>query len=175
MSGWLCDGKRGCKPGYSCESQVITVCHDIADSLHEGVKTDAIIIDFSKAFDLVPHDELLTTIAAPGVDLKVVVWVKEFLLGHSQWVRVDGQLSEVLRVTSGVSQGTVLGPLQILAFINDIWIITESNMWLFADYCVIYWKITDSSDIDKLQTDLNRLEEWAVENEMKINPGKIKQ
>ena len=73
MSELLCAGKHGFKPGYSCESKVITVCHDIADSLHEGVKTDAIIIDFSKAFNLVPHDELLTTIAAPGVDLKVVV------------------------------------------------------------------------------------------------------
>ena len=58
---------------YSCESQVVTVCQDIADSLDEGVRTDAIIIDFSKAFDLVPHDRLLTKIAASGVDLRVVV------------------------------------------------------------------------------------------------------
>ena len=56
--------------------------------------TDAIIIDFSKAFDLVPHDRLLTKIAASGVELRVVVWIKEFLSGRSQRVRVDGQLSE---------------------------------------------------------------------------------
>jgi hypothetical protein len=56
MSGWLYEGRHGFKPGYSCESQVVTVCQDIADSLDEEVKTDAITTDFSKAFDLVPHD-----------------------------------------------------------------------------------------------------------------------
>ena len=59
--------------GYSCESQDVTVCQDIADSLDEGVRTDAKIIDFSKAFDLVPHDRLRTKIARTGVDLRVVV------------------------------------------------------------------------------------------------------
>jgi len=84
MSGWLHEGQHGFRPGYSCESQVVTVCQDIADSLDEGVRTDAIIIDFSKAFDLVPNDRLLTKIAATRVDLRVVVWVKELLLGRSQ-------------------------------------------------------------------------------------------
>jgi len=78
MNGWLYEGQHGFRPGYLCESRVFTFCRDIADSLDEGVKTDAIIIDFSKAFDLVPHDRLLTKIAATGVGLRVVVWVKEF-------------------------------------------------------------------------------------------------
>ena len=60
------------------------VYQDIADSLDEGVRKDAIITDFSNAFDLVPHDRILTKIAATGVDLRVVVWAKEFLLGRSQ-------------------------------------------------------------------------------------------
>ena len=109
MGGY--EGQHGFRSGYSCESQVVTVCQDIADSLDERVRTEAIIIDFSKAFDLVPHDRLLTKITASGVDLRVVVWVKEFLLGRSQ--RVDGQLSEEVRVTSEVPQGSVLGPLLI--------------------------------------------------------------
>ena len=123
---------------------------------------------------MVPHDRLLTKIAATGGDLRVIVWVKEFLLGRSQRVRVEWQLSEEVRVTSGVPQGSVLGPLLFLAYVTDIWRNTESNIRPFADGCVIYRKIMDSSDIDKLQTDLNRLGEWAVENEMKINPDKIK-
>jgi len=172
MSGWLYEGQHGFRPGYSCESQVVTVCQDIADSLDEGVRSDAIIIDFSKAFDLVPHYRLLTKIAATRVDLRVVVWITEFLLGRSQRVRVDGQLSEEVRVISGVPQGSVLGPLLFLAYVNDIWRNTEYNIRLFADDCIIYRKITDSKDIEKLQKDLNRLEEWAVENEMKINPDK---
>jgi len=79
MSGWLYEGQHGFIPGYSCESQLVTVCQDIADSLDEGARTDAIIIDFSKAFDLVPRDRLLMKIAATRVDLRVVLWVKEFL------------------------------------------------------------------------------------------------
>jgi len=104
--------------------------------------------------------------------LRVVVWIKEFLLGRSQRVRLDGQLSEEVRVTSGVPQGSISGPLLFLAYVNDIWRNAESNIRLFADDCIIYKKITDSKDIEKLQEDLNRLGEWAVENEMKINPYK---
>jgi hypothetical protein len=133
-----------------------------------------IVIDFSKAFDLVPHDRLLMKTAETGVDLRVVVWVTEFLLGRLQRVRVDGQLSEEVRVTSGVPQGSVLGPLLFLAYVNDIWRNIESNIRLLADDCIIYRKINDSSDSDKLQKDLNKLGEWALENEMKINPGKSK-
>jgi len=92
MSGCLYKGQHGFRPGYSCESQLVTVCQDIVDSLDEGVRKGAITTEFSKAFNLAPHDRLLTKIAATGVDLRVVVWVKEFLLGHSQRVRLDGQL-----------------------------------------------------------------------------------
>jgi len=97
----------GFRPGYSCESQVITVWQGTADSLDNGNRTDAIIIDFSKAFDLVPHGRLLTKIANSGVDSRVVVWIREFLLGRTQRFRVGGHLSEEVRVTSGVPQGSV--------------------------------------------------------------------
>jgi len=80
MNGWLYEGQHGFRPGYSCESQVVTVCQDIADSLDEGVRRDTKIICFSKAFFLVQHDRLFRKIAATGVDLRVGVRVKEFLL-----------------------------------------------------------------------------------------------
>ena len=79
-----------------------------------GVGTDAGIIDFFKAFDLVPHDQLLMKLVALGVDSRVVVWVREFLVGHTHWVRVGGQLSKEIKVTSGVPHGSVLGPLLLL-------------------------------------------------------------
>ena len=91
---WLCEGQRGFRPGYSCESQVITVCQDIADSLDNGDRIDAVIIEFLKAFDLVPHGHLLMKIANSGVDSRVVVWIWELLLGRTQRVRVGGHLSE---------------------------------------------------------------------------------
>ena len=96
---WLYEEKHGFRPGYSCESQVITVCQDIADSVNNGDRIDAIVIDFSKAFDLVPQDRLLMKIAISGVDTRVVAWAREFLLGRTLRVRVGGQLSEEVRVT----------------------------------------------------------------------------
>ena len=83
-------------------------------------------------------------------------------------------VNQSVRATAGVSQGSVLGPLLFLAYVNDIWRNVESNIRLFADDYTMYRKIKDSSDIDKLQTDLNRLGEWAVESEMNLNPGKSK-
>jgi hypothetical protein len=76
---------------------------------------------------------MLKKMAATGVDLRVVVWVNEFLLGRSQRVRVDGKVYEEVRVTSGVPEGNVLVPLRFLAYVNDIWRDIESNILLFAD------------------------------------------
>jgi hypothetical protein len=103
-------------------------------------RIDAIVIDFSKAFDLVPHDRLLMKIAISGVDSRIVAWVREFLRGRTHRVKVGGQISEEVRITSGVPQGRVLGPLLFLAYVNDIWRNTESTIRLFADDCVIYKK-----------------------------------
>jgi len=129
----LYEGQHGFRPGYSRESQVITACQGIADSLDNGDKIEAIIVDFSKAFDLVPHGRLLTKIANSGVDSSVVVWITEFLLGRTQRVRLGRQASEEVRVTSGVPQGSVLHPLLFLAYVNDIWRNMESTIRLFAD------------------------------------------
>ena len=107
---------------------------------------------------------MLTKIANSGVDSRVVVWIREFLLGCTQRDRVGGQLSAEVRVTSGVLQGSVLGPLLFLAYVNDIWRNMESTIRLFADDCVIYKKIINTADMEKLQKDLDRLGEWAVEN-----------
>ena len=80
----------------------------------------------------------------------------------------------LVRVTSGVPQGSVLGPLLFLAYVNDIWRDIKSKIRLFADDCIIYRKILYIKDVEKLQTDLDRLGNWAEENEMKINPIKVR-
>ena len=86
-----------------------------------------------------------------------MVWIREFLLDRTQSVRVGGQLSAEVRVTSGVPQGSVLGPLLFLAYVNDIWRNMESTIRLSADDCVIYRKIINNADMEKLQKDLYRL------------------
>jgi hypothetical protein len=80
---------------------------------------------------------------------------------------------EEVRVTSVVPQGSILGPLLFLAYVNDIWRNIESTIRLFVDDCIIYRKIINNKDMENLQIDLNRLGEWAVENAMAINPANL--
>jgi len=172
---WLCEGHHGFKEGYSCDCQVNTVRQDMAGSLDEVIFIYAIIIDFSKAFVLVPHDRLFTKLVASGVDSKVVVWVREFLVGRTERVRVGGQQSKEVKVNSSVPQGNVLCTLLFIVYLSDIWKNIDSSNRPFADYCTIYGKITNKNKIENFRKDLDTLGECAVENGMKINPGKIRQ
>ena len=115
------------------------------------------IIDYSKAFNRVPHDRLLTKLVDSGVDPRVVAWVRKFLLGRSQRVRVGGKLFEAVAVTSGVPQGSVLGPLLFFAYVNAIWMNIGTNTRLFADDCILYRKITNRLDVEIVQADLDRV------------------
>jgi len=150
-------GSTWVQTGVFVESQVITVCQDIADSLDNGDKIDAIIVDFSKAFDSVPHGRLLTKIANSGVNSKVVGWIREFVLGRTTRDRVGRQLSEKVRINSRLTQGSVLGAILFLAYVNDIWRNMVSTSRLFADDCLIYRKITYNADMEKFQNILERL------------------
>ena len=136
------------RPGYSCENQVITLCQDITDTLEVVVGVDVIIMDISKAFDIVPHDLLLTKLAASGVDSRVVVWVREILVGRTQRVRVGGQLYKSVKVITGVPQWSVLYPQLFLVFVNDIWRNIDWSIRLFADGCIIYREIANKNDIE---------------------------
>jgi len=139
----------------------------MTNSMDEGLRTDTIIMDVSNAFDLVPQDRLLTKIAAAGLNLRVVVWEKG--ISVRTFTESSSRHETILRSQSNLRmlQGSALGPPIFLADENDVWRNLESNIRLFADECTIYRKRTDSSDVDKLQMDLNTSGEWEVENESK--------
>ena len=109
--GILTDLQHGFRSGFSCETQLLITSHDILKNFDNKVQTDVIILDFSKAFDTVPHDRLLTKLEHLGIDGKINSWMQAFLTNRSQQVVVDGEASDPVSVDSGVPQGSVLGPL----------------------------------------------------------------
>jgi hypothetical protein len=112
-----------------------------------GDKIGAIGIDFSKVLNLIPHDRLLMKIAISRVDSRAVPWVREFLLGRTQTIKLRGQISEDVRVTYCIRQGSIFGLLLFLAYVNDIWRNNESTIGVFADDCVLYIKMINNEDI----------------------------
>ena len=130
--------------------------HDLYKIADLGTQLDMGILDFSKAFDVVPHTRLLNKLQFYGINDEVCCWIRNFLEGRTQRVMVDGMFSQDENVDSGVPQGAVLGPLPFLLFINDITtnLNTRTRIRLFADDCLIYRAIHSIQDQILLQQDL---------------------
>jgi len=129
-------------------------------------------MDFSKAFDKVSHSRLLYKLEWYGVKGQTYSWVTDFLTGRSQQVVLEGKQSDSSNVTSGVPQGSVLGPILFLIYINDLPDCVHSQVRLFADDTIVYRKINSPNDVDSLQEDLGRLEGWEKRWQMEFHPGK---
>ena len=138
----------------------------------EGKQTDLILLDFSKAFDKVNHLKLLYKLQVHGVQGKTLGWIESFLVGRSQTVVLDGESSDELPVLSGVPQGSVLGPILFLLYINDLPENVQSQVRLFADDTAVYLTVQDPNDSKRLQSDLNVLQEWEKKWDMEFNPSK---
>ena len=110
-----------------------------------------LVLDFSKAFDTVAHKRLLGKLESYGIDGNLYGWIQSFLEGRTQRVVVDGETSGPASVKSGILQGSVLGPLLFLIFINDLAEHTTSTVRLFADDCVMYKSVKSVRDCQELQ------------------------
>ena len=173
----LADCQHGFRSQRSCETQLVQFYHDMVSNLDgaqdRGQKqTDVIIMDFAKAFDKVPHRRLLYKLGYYGIRGSYHKWISSWLSERSQKVVLDGQASDPVPVLSGVPQGSVLGPVLFLIFINDLPDNIRSSVRLFADDCVLYWNIKSPIDCKILQDDLNSLSRWETDWQMKFNVAK---
>jgi hypothetical protein len=164
--------QHGFRERRSCETQLIELVDEISKNLSSGKQTDLVLLDFSKAFDKVNHLKLLFKLQEHGVSSQTVSWIQSFLVGRSQSVVVNGCMSDQVPVTSGVPQGSVLGPLLFLLYINDLPDMVTSQVRLFADDTAVYLAVTCLSDCQRLQNDLSKLETWEKLWDMEFNPSK---
>ena len=168
----LTDSQHGFRRRRSCETQLLTLVEELMSGLDRGKQHDLAVLDFSKAFDRVPHARLLKKLDHYGVRGGTHSWIKAFLSNRTQQVVVDGATSDPEAVISGVPQGSVLGPILFLAFINDLPQQVSSKTRLFADDCIVYRTICSSQDTEILQDDLRKLAEWEKTWGMDFHPEK---
>ena len=168
----LVNHQHGFCRGYSCESQLITIVEHLARKLDHGKQTDVLLLDFSKAFDTVPHKRLLKKLDHYGIHGQLIKWIESWLCGRTQTVVVKGSQSSPVTVTSGVPQGTVLDPLMFLLYINNIGLQITPELGLFADDSVLYGVVNNISSVEVLQSDLNKLVVWSEKRQMAFNASK---
>ena len=160
----------------SCVTQLLSVFHTIGHDLDKNIQTDVLYLDFAKAFDSVDHAIVLEKLRGYGVTGSVLGWFADYLNGRTQRVVVDGVASTWSPVTSGVPQGSILGPLLFVIFINDLPDVVQNGTEtaLYADDTKLHNTITSTDDCKCLQQSLTNLNCWSVQNNIRFNAPKCK-
>ena len=162
----LADFQHCFRSQRSLETQLVQFFHDLVSNLDRALnryhrQTDVIIMDFAKAFDKVPHMRLLYKLDYYGKRGSTYKWITSWLSERSQKVVLYGHASDPVPVLSVVPQGSVLGPVLFLIFINDLQENIRSYVRIFADDCVLYRNIESPIDCQILPDDLNSLAQWG--------------
>ena len=156
---------------------MINLIDSLSTALLNNTSTDVIYFDFAKAFDSVNHDLILKKLKhIYGIDGRMLKFLRGYLQDRKQRVVLDNHISEEVKVLSGVPQGSILGPLLFVLFINDIYtnIDPNTNIELYADDTKMRRRINSIHDCEFLQNDIKSLYKWAIDNKMKFHPGKCK-
>ena len=167
--------QHGFIPGKSCVTQLVEVIDYIGSLLDSGKQTDVIYLDMSKAFDKVQHSLILDKLRQYNISGNLLNWFTSYLRGRRQRVTVLGATSKERKVTSGVPQGSILGPVLFLLYVNDLpKTVNTSKVAYFADDTKILKQVDNLQDTAGLQNDIISLNGWATDNGLTFNQMKCK-
>ena len=161
----------------SCTTNMVNFCDSLALSLNDCIRTDVVYFDFSKAFDSVNHDILLYKLKHMfNIDGRLLKFLANYLSDREQQVVIGNAISSRKPVLSGVPQGSILGPILFVLFINDLpaGLSYGTELALYADDTKIWRKIVSEKDHEALQNDINYLYNWSINNKMNFHPQKCK-
>lgn len=168
--------QHGFVPLRDCMTNLLICMEKWSEFLEMGESVDVIYTDFAKAFDSVPHQRLIRKLENIGVTGNTLAWIKSFLSNRLQCVRIDDEFSSWRDVISGIPQGSVLGPILFVIFINDMPDMVKNLCQLFADdaklFCNVH--VREEENNKSLQTDVNALEAWSTTWQLPFNIGKCK-
>ena len=169
----LCLHQFGFRQQHSTTQQLLIFLTNVHHALNNSPKCDVIYLDFKKAFDSVPHQELLLKLWKVGVVGSLWRWFREYLSNRYQHVCINNSNSSTLPVISGVPQGSLLGPLLFLIYINDLpFSLKHSESFLFADDTKCLRPIRSPHDCILLQSDLDALSPWSSDWKLMFNETK---
>lgn len=173
--GTINPSQHGFRVGLSTVTQLIEFYHELSTYVNDRTQVDAVFIDLSKAFDRVPHRKLVKVLIDLEVPSYIISWINAYLTNRQQFVDVNGAFSGLLDVHSGVPQGSVLGPLLFLIYVNSLFSISTSGpikIRMFADDCVIYTPVYSVEDQINLSSTLSGIASWCQDYNMMINVHK---
>ena len=170
----LKDSQHGFRRHRSCLTNLLEFFHNVFSEHDRSKAVDVIYLDFAKAFDKVPYRRLLSKLRAMGIGGEVARWIENWLSGRRQRVVVNGSSSGWSPVTSGVPQGSVLGPLLFIVYINDIDEGIASRISKFADDTKLGIDVSIPENVERLKQDMERLGEWSDKWQMPFNLSKCK-